>query len=342
MRIMKFALHIFSRIIASAVAAAITAAIALISLSGPYIEPPAEIPAPPPRLEELIPEGARKDKDALIRVLSEGETTTMPLERYLIGAVAAEMPAMFELDALKAQAVAARTLVLYRLLVEPNPNHPEAEVCTDPGCCIAFTDDWQLRENWDDDYVRNINRIIGAVLDTDGIYVSYRGEPILPLFHSSSLGTTEASGNVWGSDLPYLVSVDSPETTELVPDLITSVTFTKTEFREMMENAIPGIVFGADEESWIEDVSYTENGRISHITVGGQTINGTELRSALGLRSTAAVYAWESGNIKLTVAGFGHGVGMSQYGANIMATEKISYRMILTHYYTDVDLLSER
>ena len=314
------------------------AIVVLISLSGPYTKPPEDAPVPMPSIDDLIPQGSRKDSEITIRVLSGEGVTEMPLERYLIGAVAAEMPASFEYEALKTQAVAARTNVLYRIYVIPNSRHPNAQACDDYTCCMAFSNDEVLRERWADDYIRNITRVIGAVLDTDGVYMSYNGEPILALFHSSSAGKTEASGNVWVADLPYLVSVDSPETQETVPGYISTVTVPKQEFFDTIIRMRPDALLGAREESWITDITYSESGRIAGLTIGGAIFKGTELRSMFSLRSTAVTYEWIDGDIVFTVTGYGHGVGMSQYGANVMAIDRKNYRLILSHYYTDADL----
>ena len=316
----------------------VMAVVMLISLSGPYTEPPEEIPLPTPSIDDLIPQGSRKDSEMMIRVLFGEDLTEIPLERYLIGAVAAEMPASFEYEALKAQAVAARTNVLYRIYVAPNSRHPNAQACADYTCCMAFSTDEALRDRWTDDYIRNVTRVIGAVLDTDGIYISYNGEPILAVFHSSSAGKTEASGNVWVADLPYLVSVDSPETQDTVPGYISTVTVPKNEFAETIMEVRPDVVFGERVESWITDIKHSESGRITELTIGGAVIRGTELRSMFSLRSTAVTYEWIDGDIVFTVTGYGHGVGMSQYGANAMAMDRKNYRLILSHYYTDADL----
>jgi len=339
MRIIGQILGILLKIIICVLVITVTFAVSLILLSGPYAEPPEVIPELPPTFEEMIPQGSRNDSYVMVSLLIGEEIVELPLEIYLIGAVSAEMPASFELEALKAQAVAARTNVLYRMHVMPNLRHPNAQACTDYTCCMAYSDDENLRERWGEDYIRYITRVIGAVLDTDGIYISYKGEPILAVFHSSSAGKTEASGNVWITDLPYLTSVDSPETAELVPGYITTVTAPKQDFKDKIANVRPDAVFGASEGSWITDITYTDSGRILELTIGGAVFRGTELRSMFSLRSTAVSFEWIGDDIVFTVTGNGHGVGLSQYGANAMAMDRINFRSILNHYYTDVELL---
>jgi len=336
MRIIKFILRVILKTIVAVFVIAATGIIVLVTISGPYEEPEEILPEPLPALEELIPQGARMDNSLILRILQDEDITEMSLERYLIGVVAAEMPASFEVEALKAQAVAARTIVMYGMNVRPNARHPDAHACTDYTCCMAFTGDELLRQKWEDDYVRNITRIIGAVLDTDDIYMMYGRYPILAVFHSSSAGKTETSGNVWINDLSYLKSVDSQETAQQVPGYVSTVTVSALQFRETIKQAFPDAVFEEDTESWITEITRTESGRISELTAGEVVIRGTELRSMFALRSTAISLKWDGGDIVFTVTGYGHGVGLSQYGANAMALERVKYRDILAHYYTGI------
>jgi len=338
MRIVKQIPMILIKLVLVVLVVAATAAVTLISISGPYAISPEAGSASLPSFDELIPEGTRTDSALMIKVLFGDEIVEMPLERYLIGTVAAEMPASFQPEALKAQAVAARTNVMYRIDVSPNLRHPDAQVCTDNTCCMAYSTDDALRERWGGDYVKNITRVIDAVLETDGVYMTYGGKPIFAVFHSSSAGKTEASRYVWVSDLPYLVSVDSPETPELVPGFITTVTVSKPEFKDIITNVRPDALFGEDEESWITDVKHTDSGRILELTIGGAVFKGTELRSMFNLRSTAVSIDWTDSDIVFTVTGYGHGVGMSQYGANIMAMAGNGYDTILSHYYTGIEI----
>jgi len=302
---------------------------------------PTQEPAPaleePPPLEELMPIFARADSDVMLRVLLDGNIIEMSMERYLIGVVAAEMPALFELHALKAQSVAARTDALHKMHVTPKQNHPEADVCGDFRCCVAFKSDDVLRERWDDDYVHHMTRIIDAVTGTDGVFMTYRGAPILAVFHSSSAGMTETSGNVWVQDKPYLKSVVSPETPELVPGFIQTVTMSREEFIETALAGHPYAVFGDDRELWITDITHTESGRVAYLSLGGVRIRGIQLRAMFGLRSAAVSVEMTGDEVTFTTMGYGHGVGMSQFGANIMAQNGMTYREILRAYYTGIE-----
>jgi stage II sporulation protein D len=284
-------------------------------------------PAQGPRTSPAQPdvaEGAR-DADTRIRVLIDGSVQTMTMEEYLPGAVAGEMPASFEPEALRAQAVAARTIVLYRLNVMPNPQHPDADVCTDPGCCMAYA-------------AGAPEKITDAVRSTDGIYAAYEDEPILAVFHSSSAGRTEDSGSVWGGELPYLVSVASPETPEQNEKYTAVVSVPTEEFRGAVTAVYPDAKLDGDVSQWITDITRTRSGRIASLTVGGVEITGTHLRAMFGLGSTdVEITAGDEGVVFVT-KGHGHGVGMSQYGANAMAASGASFDAILRAYYTGITL----
>jgi len=318
----------------------------LVSLPGPrediyQRDEPDESPAPtqPPTLEELMPLGARADSDVFVRVLLGEDIMEMPMEMYLIGVVAAEMPASFEMQALMAQAVAARTDALHKMHVAPRPSHPDADVCGDYRCCVAFSSSEALYERWGDNYIYNLTRIINAVTMTDGVFLAFEGQPIMAVFHASSAGMTETSGNVWISDRPYLLSVESPETEDLVPGFVGAVTVSNSDFAETVLQNFPDAVFGDDEDAWITDINYTDSGRIAYITLGGVPVRGTVLRSMFGLRSTAVSIERSDSDIVFITAGHGHGVGMSQHGANIFAKNGKTYREILLAYYTGVEFV---
>jgi len=311
----------------------------LASMSDLTPEPPSTEPEFMPSLDELIPEGTRVDSDVTIRVLFGETVEEMSMERYLIGVVAAEMPASFELEALMAQATAARTNALYNMQVRPKSNHPNADVCTEYTCCTAYGYDEQLQELWKSGYIEYASKIINAVLKTDGKYVTYEDEPILALFHSSSAGRTEACENVWSTGLPYLVSVYSPETEQDVTNYTASVTVQRPVFINTIQNSYPTAAFVGNEESWIKDITLNESGRVDEMVIGGVPVKGTALRTMFGLRSTAITYEWVDRNIVFTTTGNGHGVGMSQYGANVMAKGGRNYRDILRSYYTDTIIM---
>lgn len=280
------------------------------------------------------------DESKIVRLKRGDSIVELTMAEYLTGVVGAEMPAAFETEALKAQAVAARTYTMYKMQVAPSSNHPDADVCDDTACCKAYKDDDQLKEKWGVSYSAYIEKIKNVVNSTDGKYLSYENEPILAVFHSSSTGKTEDCENVWGSALPYLVSVDSMEDSESVPQYESVVTISPTNFRETIESSYPDADLSGDESTWITDTEYSESGRLLTAEIGGVTITGTELRKLFDLRSTGMEIEFTDDGVVFTVTGYGHGVGMSQYGANAMAQDGSTYDEILAWYYTDTVLTS--
>jgi stage II sporulation protein D len=287
-------------------------------------------------------EYAFRDDEITVRVSLEGIIHNMSMRKYLIGVVAAEMPASFEMEALKAQAVAARTETLYHILVYKSAVHPDADVCSDPACCQAYKNDGELRAKWGPAYDEYIEKITEAVQSTDGEYLVYGNAPIQAVFHSSSAGQTADSQEVWEFDLPYLVSVRSPETAANVPNYVSSVTVSHSDFKETVLRYFPDAVFPKDNTKWITDISYTGSGRIKELRLGGVVVSGPVLRGMFGLRSTAASIKVGEKNVIFTTTGYGHGVGMSQYGANTLAYEGKNYREILTWYYSGVTFADEK
>lgn len=254
---------------------------------------------------------------------------------YLTGVLRAEMPASFEEEALKAQAVAARTYTLYKIIT--GGNHGDtADICTDSTCCQAYLSEEQALENWGDNAGTYQAKIRTAVKETDGECILYGGVPILAVFHSSSAGQTRAAGEVWLSDLPYLQPVTSPEQGDSIPNYYSRADFTAEEFREKVLASYPEADLSGTPDTWLTNAVTDSAGSVETVDVGGVTLKGATVRSLLGLRS--ACFEWETTESGITfyVTGFGHGVGMSQYGANQMAADGADYKEILTHYYTGV------
>lgn len=276
------------------------------------------------------------DSELSFTVLTADGVETVTMSDWLPGVVAGEMPALFEEEALKAQAVAARTYIMYSMGRE-KPAHPEADVCDDPACCKAHSTDEALREKWGESYEENMARVLEAVRSTDGEYMSYGGEVIQAVFHSSSAGRTEDSAAIWQAE-PYLVSVESPETAEDVPNYVTSVTVSPEDFREAVLAVHPEAEFGEDPAFWLGAAVRDASGRVESVDIGGTQVPGTELRTLFQLRSTAFTLDYTAEGFLFTVTGYGHGVGMSQYGANVMAEDGADYEEILTHYYPGAEL----
>lgn len=275
------------------------------------------------------------DAGVTLRVLNGDAVEEMDLGAYLVGVVRAEMPASFEIEALKAQAVAARTYTLYKIL--SGGNHGDAaHICTDSTCCQAYIGEARARENWGRDADANEAKIESAVRETDGETILYGGVPILAVFHSSSAGQTRAAGEVWVSDLPYLQAVSSPESGETIPNYYSRAEFSAEEFRGKVLAARPEADLSGPMSAWLQNAVTDSAGSVETVDVGGVTLKGATLRGILGLRSACFEWEVQEGKLVFFVTGYGHGVGMSQYGANRMAKDGAAYREILTHYYSGV------
>ena len=277
------------------------------------------------------------DSQTQIRVaLTDGSVLTLGLDQYLWRVVAAEMPASFELEALKAQAAAARTYTLSKLgrTVE---KHPDADVCTDITCCQAYIDPDQAAANWGDNAAVYTAKITSAVSETDGMAVLYDGQPIQAVFFSSAAGRTVDAVEVWGNSVPYLTGVDSPEGDE-VPNYHSTVTFTPEEFKSKLLAQYPDADLSGDPAGWFQNTVPNSAGGVEQVDVGGVTVSGGALRTLLGLRSTSFTVTAGSQGVTFSVTGYGHGVGMSQYGANALAKQGKTYDEILKWYYTGVEV----
>lgn len=304
-------------------------------------------PSPTPSVSPTVSalpktEYAFEDDSVQVRLLHNDVVTTLTMTQYLVGVVAAEMPASFETEALKAQAVAARTETLYHILEYKSDVHPDADVCSEPTDCQAFITEDELREKWGIMYDGYLMKIKQAVNDTDGECLIYGGEPIQAVFHSSSAGQTADSGEVWENSLPYLISVTSPETAESVPNYVSTVIVSLSDFKTTVLKFYPKAILPKDSNQWITDITRTSSGRINTLKIGDVTVTGTSLRAMFGLRSTAASVDVGENDVTFTTTGYGHGVGMSQYGANTFAAEGKTYRDILLWYYTGVMFANEK
>lgn len=296
-------------------------------------------------ISRQLPSGKTEDGDMpglageaaeLVTVLHGGEIMQLDKLSYLVGVVAAEMPAAFPPEALKAQAVAARTYTAYCTAAH---RHSQAQICTNSGCCQAWMGEEALRERWGADYEKYHAIILSAVRDTAGQSLDYMGQPAFAAFHSSSMGATESSSQIWNAT-PYLVSVYSPETPERMPELISHVRVAALDFRDTLLSAFPQMDLSGPAERWVGETSLCESGRVDFIRIGGVEVPGTRLRQLFSLRSTAFEIAYDGMDFVFTVAGFGHGVGMSQYGAKLLAEEGHDYTAILAHYYPGTSLVS--
>ncbi|OUN24646.1 stage II sporulation protein D [Pseudoflavonifractor sp. An85] len=301
-------------------------------------EPMATLPASPLASEAQQSQPVQTwDSSQTLRVLlGEGQVEEMTMGEYLWRVVAAEMPASFEPQALRAQAVCARTYSLWKMGANSHQDQG-ADICADSGCCQAYIDPQKASENWGDNAQGNTEKITQAISDTDGQVMTYDGKPIQAVFFSSSTSSTEDAQAVWGNSLPYLVSVSSPEGEE-VPNYYSTVTLSREEVEKKVKEAYPDADLSGDPAGWLSGMTLTASGRVGSMKVGGVELSGGAVRTLFGLRSTCFQVTYQEEKFTFSVTGYGHGVGMSQYGANTMAAEGSSWQDILTHYYTGVTI----
>ena len=268
-----------------------------------------------------------------VRLRTQGNgVTEMDMDAYLVGVVLAEMPASFEPEALKAQSCVARTYA--RKAWVTGGKHGDGSVCTEPSCCQGYrTEADYLSSGGTEEAVDKVRR---AVYATSGRVLTYAGALIEATYFSCSGGRTEDAVAVWGTDFPYLQAVDSPgeENAAFYEDVKTMSLSAFTEALDLPQSRDAGSLLGA--------VEFTEGGGVRTMVIGGKTFTGTGLRTLLDLRSTAFSVTAEGSEVRITTRGYGHRVGMSQYGADAMALSGSSWQEILAHYYpgTEISCLS--
>lgn len=258
-----------------------------------------------------------------IKVLSGNDLKEMDLEEYLVGVLLCEMPGQFHIEAQKSQAVVARTYALRTILYKQK--HEANAICTDPGCCQGYRDPAEYLASGGDENRIEVARC--AVTQTHRQVLTYKETLIDATYFSCSGGQTEDALAVWGVDIPYLQSVPSPGEEDAAYYWDT-ITFTPESFQKALGQKL----YGASTD-WFGRTTYTRGGGVESMVIGGKMYTGTSLRTLLGLRSTAFSVSASESNIVITTRGFGHRVGMSQYGAQSMALSGKEYPEILTHYY---------
>lgn len=265
-------------------------------------------------------EKKKEEVKLAIKDSETGEINNIDLEEYVIGVIAGEMPASFNMEALKAQAIAARTYAVYKM----NNASANYDLVTDITNQVYITKE-QMKENWQDNYEYYYKKIKDAVDSTKDLIMTYNGNVICSFYFSSSNGSTEEAKTVFGENKEYLKSVSSPEQSN-----ITKVTLTKQEFCSKLSLSCNEIT--------INSIEKTQSGRIDTIVINNKSFKGTEVRTKLGLKSTDFEISILSSNIEITTKGYGHGVGMSQYGANTLANEGKTYEEILKYYYQNINI----
>lgn len=266
------------------------------------------------------------------------EIEEVNLDEYLYGVVSAEMPASYEIEALKAQAIVARTYTIYQIK-NNDLKHEGANICDSYTCCQA----WMSKENrfakWEEnERESNWQKIVQAVNETAGKIITYQGQPINAFFHSNSGGITESSVEIWGGiEYPYLKSVETLGEEEY-SQYSSEVSFSREELIDKIKEVYQDIQIDWNAEDAIKIQEYTESGRVRTVKLGNINVAGTEVRTILGLKSTNFVIRYEKEKIIFSVIGYGHGVGMSQTGADSLAKRGSTFEEIIKHFYAGVEI----
>ncbi|MFR8103623.1 MAG: stage II sporulation protein D [Clostridia bacterium] len=267
-----------------------------------------------------------------------GEVQEIKLDDYLDGVVASEMPVDFELEALKAQAVVARTYTFYKILHQQG-KHEGADICDNSACCQAWISKEDRLAKWPEENRQdNWNKILAAVNSTQGKIITYDGAPIDAFFHSNSGGKTEMPSNVWGGNgYPYLQVVETAGE-ENYTQYSSKVELSKEEVLEKMKEKYADIEILWEQEDAIKILDYTEGNRVKTIKIGNKEIAGVEARTIFGLKSADFTVGIDGNKVIFQVIGYGHGVGMSQTGADSLAKQGKNYEEIIKHFYTGVEI----
>lgn len=261
------------------------------------------------------------------------------LDEYLYGVVSAEMPASFEKEALKAQSIVARTYTIYKI-IHNGGKHETADICDNSNCCQAWISKEDRLSKWEEiEREGNWNKIVQAVNETKGKIITYNGEPINAFFHSNSGGSTETPINVWGgSGYPYLQTVETSGE-DSYTQYKSEVTISKEELVNKMKEKYEDFSINFEEINAIQILEYTEAKRVKTIKIGNKNLSGVEVRTIFTLKSANFTVNIEDNNIKFSVIGYGHGVGMSQTGADSLAKQGKSCEEIIMHFYTGVNVI---
>ena len=277
-----------------------------------------------------------------VRVLHTATDTIeeLPLDEYLYGVVSAEMPANFEKEALKAQAIVARTYTIYKIKNSIG-KHENADICDDSSCCQAWISKENRMSKWDsskkDEYWE---KIVSCVDETKGKIITYNNEPINAFFHSNSGGKTEVPVNVWGgTNYPYLQAVETSGE-EGYTQYFSEVTLTKKELIDKMKEYYDDFTIDFEKLDEIQILEHTDAGRVKTIKIGNKNLSGVEARQIFNLKSANFEYKIQDDNIIFSVIGYGHGVGMSQTGADSLAKEGKTCDEIIKHFYTGVEIIN--
>ncbi len=290
-------------------------------------------------MEEKIQEAAvevsteKEGFDDIFRILlkESDEIVEVKADDYITGVVSAEMPALYHKEALKAQAVAAYT---YACRKREAAKDGKYDLTDDPDTDQCYIDTEKAKKKWGDKYDEYSKTVRSAVEEVGGEYLEYDGVPALTVYHAISSGTTESCKNVWGTAIPYLVPTES-NADKLSPDYLSTVTLSSKELGEKLNELCDT---SGDDSKWFSDAKTTKSGRVTSIKVCGTELTGSAVASTLSLRSANFTVKYSDSSFTFEVKGYGHGVGMSQFGADYMAKQGKNYKEILLHYYNGCTL----
>ena len=292
-----------------------------------------------PPLEELSIEQHDYSKYSTIKLLHKktDEVEEVNLDEYVANVVSAEMPVKYDIEALKAQAMAARTYTIYK--ITNSKKHSEADICDDSTCCQAWISKEDRIKKWNDSEANdNWNKIVKAVNETRGKIITYNSKPINAFFHSNSGGKTEIPLYVWGGEgYPYLQIVETSGE-DNYSQYKSEAEFIKEEFEEKIKVKHSNFEIDYNEENCINIIERDDSNRVKTIKIGNLNLSGVEVRTLLGLKSANFEVEIFEDKIKFTVIGYGHGVGMSQTGADSLAKQGKNYEEIIKHFYKGVEI----
>ncbi len=294
-----------------------------------------------PETTDSVQQNAGGESQETVKVFMSQEDLVLniTLQEYLVGVLAAEMSPAYHEQALKAQAVAAYTYLLCKKSEQqtsPDATLKGAYLTNDSSTHQGYLTEEQRKEKWGDKADSYEKKLQKAVNEVSGKVIIYEGKPIIAAFHANNSGVTQSAKTVWGGEVPYLQSVTSAGD-KLSPDCIKTVAITPQQFSASV-SSLEGCELSGEASDWVGEIKKDSHGFVESVEVGGKTYSGMALRDAAGLRSAVFTYEFKDGNLHFTTEGYGHGVGMSQYGADYMARQGSTWEEIIKHYYKGVQI----
>lgn len=278
------------------------------------------------------PTSSQQKREDVITVMSteSGKISEIEMREYLVGCVAAEMPSHYHTQAIMAQAVASYTYAKRTSEQNRKDSTFQADITDSPDTHQGYINEEKRRQKWGENFEENEAKITAAVNEIYGKYLTFEGQTALTLFHSISAGVTQSAKSLWNSEIPYLSSVTSIGD-KLSPDFRSEYKFSENEIKELAESN--GISLESDAGNWLGKVNRSDDGYVISVELGGREISGAKIREKLNLRSNFFEIYYSGGEFAVECCGYGHCVGMSQYGADYMARQGSSWQEILMHYY---------